>query len=327
MSERADITRRTNAGYIIYSEKHPGKRLSKPLPSKAAAEKRLGQIEFFKANGASGAKAARHDARPRLPHQIPPTRIEQDYAAALIRMIGRLRAAYAPLLRELPAILDEAAAERGDDRADGIGVRLDTASGRAKKLLAQARAAPVIDTSALEQLAGKYAKATSDHQKEQIKRQAHAAIKVDPVFRDADLAPLARHFVHENVALIKRIPRRLHDDVEAMVHGAVASGRRHKHLSKQIEDRFGVAEKHARLIARDQIGKFHAKVNHHRQKEMGVKKFVWRTVGDERVRPWHQELDDTTHSYAKPPRNPDTGERVLPGEDIQCRCSAEPVFS
>lgn len=324
MSERADITRRTNAGYIIYSEKHPGKRLSKPLPSKAAAEKRLGQIEFFKA------KAARHDARPRLPHQIPPTRIEQDYAAALIRMIGRLRAAYAPLLRELPSILDDAAAERGDQRADAAArldtARLDTASGRAKKLLAQARAAPVIDTSALEQLAGKYAKATSDHQKEQLRRQAHAAIKVDPVFRDADLAPLARHFVHENVALIKRIPRRLHDDVEAMVHGAVSRGHRHKHLERQIQERFHVAEKHARLIARDQIGKFHAKANHHRQRELGVRKFVWRTVGDERVRPWHQELDDTTHAYDKPPRNPDTGERVLPGEDIQCRCSAEPVF-
>lgn len=312
---RRDVIEREGAGWSVFTESTPRRRLGGPYRSRAAAEKRLAQVEAFK-------HMRRDAARPRLPRQMPPTRIEQDYAAALIRMLGRVRAAYAPLIKELPSILDEAAAERGDGAA-----RMDTASSRARKLLQQARAAPVIDTSALQALAGKYAKATSDHQKEQLRRQAHAAIKVDPVFRDADLAPLARHFVAENVALIKRIPARLHGDIEVMVHGAVARGHRHKHLTRQIEERFGVAERHARLIARDQIGKFHAKVNHHRQKEMGVKRFVWRSVGDERVRPWHQELDGTEHSYAKPPRNPDTDERVLPGEDIQCRCSAEPVFS
>jgi len=311
---RRDVIEREGTGWSVFSETTPRKRLGGPYRSRTAAEKRLGQIEFFK---------HRRDAarpRPRLPRQMPPTRIEQDYAAVLIRMLGRARAAYAPLIKALPSILEEAAAERD-------GARADSASSRARRLLAQARGSPVIDTRALEALAGKYAKATSDHQKEQLRRQAHAAIKVNPVFKDADLAPLSRHFVHENVALIKRIPARLHDDIEVMVHHAVSSGRRHKHLTRQIEDRFGVADRHARLIARDQIGKFHAKVNHHRQREMGVKKFVWRTVGDERVRPWHEELDGTTHRYSKPPENPDTGERALPGEEIQCRCSAEPVFS
>jgi SPP1 gp7 family putative phage head morphogenesis protein len=257
---------------------------------------------------------------PRLPPQLPPTRIEQDYAAVLIRMVGRARAAWAPVLEALPSILAEAEAERG-------GARQDSASSRARALIKKARAAPVIDTTALQAVARKFAGATEAHQKEQLARQARAAIKVDPVFKSSQLRPLVDHFVAANVALVKRIPARLHDDLEVMITHAVASGRRHPALTRDIKDRFGVAEKHARLIARDQIGKFHAKVNHHRQQEMGVTKFIWRSVGDERVREWHQELDGTTHSFDKPPRNPDTGERVLPGDDVQCRCSSEPLFS
>lgn len=41
---------KTKKGYVVKSEK-TGKPLSKPLPSKAAAEKRLKQIEYFKHEG------------------------------------------------------------------------------------------------------------------------------------------------------------------------------------------------------------------------------------------------------------------------------------
>lgn len=36
----------TKKGYVVKSEK--GKNLSKPLPTKKAAEKRLKQVEYFK---------------------------------------------------------------------------------------------------------------------------------------------------------------------------------------------------------------------------------------------------------------------------------------
>lgn len=40
------MIRKTSEGYVVYSKK--GKKLSKPYKSKAAAEKRLREIEFFK---------------------------------------------------------------------------------------------------------------------------------------------------------------------------------------------------------------------------------------------------------------------------------------
>ncbi len=267
----------------------------------------------------------------KLPRQLPPTRIEQDYAAALIRMIDRARVAWAPVITALPSILDEAETERAGVRQDAVRVervqRVDAASSRLRALIKQARAKPIVDTSALEAVATKFAGATAAHQKEQLARQAKAALKIDVAFKDATLRPLTRQFVHENVALVQRIPRRLHDDLEVMVTHAVASGRRHKALTRQIEDRFGVAERHARLIARDQIGKFHAKVNHARQKEMGVEKFVWRSVGDERVRDSHREFDGQEYSYAKPPMDPEMEERLAPGLAIQCFPGSTQVLS
>ncbi|MCB1539178.1 MAG: peptidoglycan-binding protein [Rhodospirillales bacterium] len=44
--------------------------------------------------------------------------------------------------------------------------------------------------------------------------------------------------------------------------------------------------------------------------------YIWRTVGDDKVRASHAELDKTRRSWAD---NPD------PGDDFNCRCWAEPV--
>jgi SPP1 gp7 family putative phage head morphogenesis protein len=165
-----------------------------------------------------------------------------------------------------------------------------------------------------------------------------AALGVDPVFRDRGLAARAEQFTRENVHLIKRIPERLHSDVEALVHHAVSTGRLGEDLAQDIEDRFGVSERHARMIAGDQVKKFYASVNHARQKEMGVNKFIWRTVGDERVRgdpggkypkaePSHFELDGETYDYDDPATpEGDDGEPLMPGSDYNCRCYAEPVL-
>lgn len=43
------MIKKTPQGYVVYSEK--GKKLSKPYKTKKEAQKRLGQIEYFKKKG------------------------------------------------------------------------------------------------------------------------------------------------------------------------------------------------------------------------------------------------------------------------------------
>lgn len=263
----------------------------------------------------------RHDAkiaRRRLPRQIPPILIEMEYGNAIIRRLEGVFALYKPLLAAAPGLI-----------ASARGERMDAGEGRrVRDLVAQARdaAAKTIKREDIEDLARKFAARTSTYQRIQLNRQVHAALGADPVLRDRDLAAVSEHFVHENAALITSIPDELHGDVESLVQRAVGSAMPSPKLAKHIEARFGVSRRKARFLARDQISKHAGKLNRARQRELGIDKFVWRSVGDERVRDWHRdELDGNTYRWDKPPLSED-GEPIIPGEDYGCRCAGEPDF-
>lgn len=173
----------------------------------------------------------------------------------------------------------------------------------------------------LEGLAGRVGQATSDFQKKDLERQVRAALGIDlNAVLDAGLSKRMAAFTAENVALIKSIPNQYFDQVEKTVIAGMRSGIRHEEIAKDIEERFEVSKSRAALIARDQVGKWQSELDAARQQQLGVTRFIWRTVHDERVRPEHQALDGEVFSYDDPPSE------GLPGTPINCRCYAEPVF-
>lgn len=345
---RADVVRRAKGGWKVFSEK-TGRPLSRAYGSKGQAKKRLQQIEYFKHRSDARKLPRPVKNKSKLPRQIPPTRHAEDYERALRALLRRVRVAWRPVIAALPALIEGAQISRADSARNDIDE-----TQRLKALIAEAAAASerAVTQHEVEALARKFADRTQLYQREQISRQVRRALGVDPIFRDKGLTARVEQFTHENIALVKRIPQRLHGELESMVTRAVAGGvrgaptgpelsaaakKKSRTLAAQIEERFQVSEKHARVIARDQIGKFYAGVNHARQKEMGVSRFIWRTVGDERVRgnpggkypdaePSHYDLDGEEFSYDNPPTPPGANEPLLPGEDYQCRCWAEPVF-
>lgn len=128
-------------------------------------------------------------------------------------------------------------------------------------------------------------------------------------------------WVSENVRLIRSIDSRYFAEVEQAIHEGIDGGWSADKLTDRIAERFGVSKTRARVIARDQIGKFHAQADAKRHTEVGITHFIWRTSNDERVRPEHQALEGETFSYVR--GAPSEG---LPGQPIQCRCVAEPVI-
>ncbi|MCK5495984.1 MAG: minor capsid protein, partial [Hyphomicrobiaceae bacterium] len=81
------------------------------------------------------------------------------------------------------------------------------------------------------------------------------------------------------------------------------------------------AENHARFIAHDQINKLNGRLNQTRQEAAGITSFIWRTQQDDRVRPAHEEIEGRKFQWAE--GAPGIG---LPGEPVNCRCSAAPVI-
>lgn len=255
--------------------------------------------------------------RGRLPRQVYPKMIELEYGKAIIAVFDRARAAFAPLRHELPTLLSRARAARQDDYPGGDGD-----ARRARRLVeeATARMRQAIQPHEIEAVAQRFGDRTQRWQRDQLAKQVRAALGVDVPASDARIPALIEHFVQENVALIRAVPEAMALELDKQVTRAFTSGTRVETLSDEIEARFDIGERHARLIARDQVGKLAGQVNASRQKSLGITSFTWRTVGDERVREEHEALEGQQFSYDDPP---DEG---LPGEAILCRCSAEPVF-
>jgi SPP1 gp7 family putative phage head morphogenesis protein len=124
-----------------------------------------------------------------------------------------------------------------------------------------------------------------------------------------------------NVDLITSIPTQYFEKLEKAIKQNFNAGIRYEVLAEKIKEVGSVTESRAKLIARDQTSKMASSFNKERQTQLGINKYIWQTSGDERVREDHAEHDGKTFRWDDPPAN--TGH---PGEDIQCRCVAIPVF-
>jgi SPP1 gp7 family putative phage head morphogenesis protein len=138
-------------------------------------------------------------------------------------------------------------------------------------------------------------------------------------------------FVKHNIRLIQTVPSRYFSEIEGVLYRGAQQGLSHTSVKKQIAERFGVSRNRAKVIARDQVGKLNSQLTQLRHQALGIKKYRWRTVGDERVRgnpsglspkatPSHWSREGKVFSWASPPQD------GHPGQPIQCRCVPEPIL-
>lgn len=149
---------------------------------------------------------------------------------------------------------------------------------------------------------------------------------VDPTKERPDqYDALLKNWSVNNALLIKDIPFKAMNQIADLTTQTLMSGKAPGDMERDVynimSDRMDVTDSRAKLIARDQVSKLNGNLTEERQTDIGVDSYVWRTVGDERVRDTHEENDGQTFAWADPPV--ETGH---PGEDYQCRCWAEPVL-
>lgn len=155
----------------------------------------------------------------------------------------------------------------------------------------------------------------------EMARAMNLALRDDP-----RIAMYSQHFVRKNVGLIKSASGEQLVKMRQIVDGAIGQGLSAGALKKQLIERCGVLESRASLIATDQTLKANADLNRFRQEAVGVKRYVWSTSQDERVRHDHAILNGRTFSYDDPPVvDQRTGARENPGRYYRCRCLAIPV--
>lgn len=159
-----------------------------------------------------------------------------------------------------------------------------------------------------------------------MRRQFSEATGIDVLKEAPKLRPTVEEFTKRNVDLIKSIPK---EAMEGLRHALVAAGLekgvRPERLAKMLEERYGVAQRRAQLIATDQVGKLMSSLTEERHRELGVTKYRWRTSRDNRVRRLHVRREGKVFSYDDPP-NEVSGDGHA-GSAVRCRCWQEPIIT
>lgn len=254
---------------------------------------------------------------------------EREYVRLLLRYSKELQAGVNTIL--LPRIDDIKREFEVDAHADSWTDTLDSLI--AELLRYAARGAAVI----FSKLPGQFA-AVSKFNERQFKMvvKANTGMTVPDVMPGAPssavlgvnvfrsepfLKPLAEGWIAENTKLIESLPTRMFPELEGIVRRGVMNGTSVKDIRNQIKERYKVTDYRATLIAQDQTLKLNADLTKYRLQSVGVTEYVWRSVGDSRVRPEHAYLNGKTFAFDKPPSEGN------PGQPVRCRCRAEAVWN
>lgn len=256
--------------------------------------------------------------RGKVPWPIPPRGIEVSYTRFLLDMVAALHGLLLEALE--PIAKAELAGRRTDAWTDALEMAIEWVT---------VRFAERFTPASVTQRVRATGKAVSDHTGRELNRQVKSVLGVDIFQSEPWLEEELAAFTRENARLIKSLTDEHARKVEALVSDAVRKGRSWEQLSGDLQAQLGVGKNRAKLIARDQIGKANGRITELRQRAIGIERYVWRTVGDRRVRgtpggafpdahPSHYARDGKAFSWSEPPPG------GHPGEAVRCRCTAEP---
>jgi len=236
------------------------------------------------------------------------------------------------IIRELPAVLLQARQERNDSadfRLDAWYDVLQSILGRVTNIF-KTKSNMAYQYEKAMAFAGKIS--TKNMLQHRAVFSAALGVQFNPL-TEAWLMPEMQLWASQNAQLITSLQQGYADDVAKAVRETVIRGGSIRDLTEHIRDRLEPGlEKKAAFIARDQVGTLNADLTQKRQTDAGVTKYIWRTAKDERVRgdpggmypsaePSHFDREGKVYEWKNPP------EGGHPGEDYNCRCTAEPDFS
>lgn len=240
----------------------------------------------------------------------------QERALKTVDIIAALaREMLFPKLKQLAA---EASRMRGDswvDDLDGLSANLRNQ----------------IDLKAPDEkaTASTAAQSVSDFNAKEWRSVVKKSIGIDIFTPEPWLRDELKSWSKETASLISTLEDDAVKQVALWTSRGIRQGWRWEDIAKNIEDKFDVSRNRARFIARDQVAKLNGDLTQRRQTQTGVTHYFWRDSRDERVRGNPGGL----YPKARPSHWARNGQRFAwddapegghPGQDYNCRCTAEP---
>lgn len=159
------------------------------------------------------------------------------------------------------------------------------------------------------------------------------SLGVDLFLGDPQIVKAIDAWTKDNARKITRLAEAEADQISNIVLNGYRQGLSPSGLRSAILDTFRSAneresqivrgmslEDRAKFVARDQVATLNGQVARMRQERVGIRKYIWQTSEDERVRPEHAALNGKVMSWDDPPPF------GHPGMDYNCRCVALPYL-
>lgn len=128
--------------------------------------------------------------------------------------------------------------------------------------------------------------------------------------------PIQEFLVKETGDLRKRISERSF------------AGYRYETIVKEIERSYGVSQRKAKFLARQETSLLMTKFKQVRYEEAGSKEYIWGCVAgstNHPVRHYHKQNEGKKFRWDTGAPINERGERKNPGQDYNCRCFAKPI--
>lgn len=183
----------------------------------------------------------------------------------------------------------------------------------------------------VEKVAGQNQRYTAREWKNIVRRTLDVEIP-EEYYRGTFSRETLQNWTRQNVSQIQSIPSETLDKMEEIILSGFQSGKPLQDVAKEIQEAYGVSQRKAGFLTRDQIAKLNAELIKSQQMDAGVEEYIWSTSGDHKVRDKHRELGLSRQRFRwdDPPIVSEKGKpvrRCHPGEDYNCRCVARPCFN
>lgn len=244
-----------------------------------------------------------------------------QYNAKLQRLVKQIKADIAkevmPLVRQLAPEYTQDAVATTDAWSDLIASAMSFLFSKWQNERVSAGAS---------RIAGEFVQSSLKKSERDLKKSAG----IDVFSGNSTLQDYLKASAQQNTQLIKSIPTKYLEEVQTLVMANMRSGMRPGYIEKALQEQFGVTQRRAKMIARDQTSKIQGELNRKQQQGAGFTHFRWLTSHDSRVRHDHDVFEHRVTKYGKgvylwSDLPLEKGVPVSPGSPINCRCTAIPV--
>ncbi len=156
-------------------------------------------------------------------------------------------------------------------------------------------------------------------------------LAVQPVLTAKERRIVAEEWEENARLYIRNFTKSETAKLRAMIKANALKGLRYEHAIASIQKSYGVTERKARFLAKQETSLLMSKLKKARYTGGGSHEYRWRCVAGSPkhpVRPSHKKLDGTIQRWDSPPITTMPNQpvrRCAPGEDFECRCTAIPI--